>query len=316
MIEHGASKPHEHEVIGHGGHDGGPPLGIEVGTVGWEDDQIISDLNTDPNDGITLIRVQLFRGRQATKPVTPGIAQGIKILAQLSGPLWNVPARGQRVFVAIPHGMESTPGAAVIMAMPGPAPNIQYGVNKTKMDLGPNQDLVIKARSIALTTYSNQFISITSSETPGAPDQIVIQDHDGTGITIEDGVITIHDGTGSSVFQISETTVSVSCAGSATSPPTCLLMSSAHCQVVSPDFICNTGGVYLGYDPTFTMTLATSGAVYCGPSTPSPTAATHPLSYLVGAAPGMPCVGATGPPTSPAAGTAFAGISSKVFIAP
>jgi hypothetical protein len=302
MIEHGASKPHEHEVVGHGGHDGGPSMGIEVGTVGWENDQVISELNTDPDDGITLIRVQLFRGRQATKPVTPGIAQGIKILAQLSGPLWNVPARSQRVFVAVPHGMESTPGAAVIMAMPGRAPNTQYGVTKTKMDLGPEQDLVIKAKSITLTTYNNQFVSIVNGQ--GDNDGIYIQDKDGSGVIVQNGNVYVN--TVKSVIQLSDSECHIVVAnGSANT--CCVKMDYTGCAVTGVSFYANTGTVYLGYMPTAgPVPSVGNAAVIAGACSTATT--TFSLVDSVGAAcKGYDLVHST--PGAPAV------LSSKVFIA-
>jgi hypothetical protein len=306
------SKPNENEVLGDKQHD---RLGLEIGTVGWEDDQgSVSDLDTTAQDGTTLVKVQLFRGRQNAKAVKPGVAQGIKILAQLSGPLWTVPARGQRVFVAIPNGMESTPGVGVIVAMPGPAPTTQYGTSKTKMDLGPDQDLVIKARSITLTTYNNQFISIVNGQ--GLADGVYIQDSSGTGITIQDGVTTINDGTGQTVLQMDNEHFTVTVAGNAN----ILLMDENQCQFTGTNFICNTAACYLGYDPTNSISVATSGAVYCGPSLselsvpPALPNAVTPESYLYCTSIGAPIGSFTSATSTP--NTVFAGISSKVYIAP
>jgi hypothetical protein len=178
-----AEQPHEQELLGTASEY--QKYSIEMGTVGWEDDQGPHySLDTSPTDGTTLLKVQLYRGKMAGKAVKAGVAQGHKVLAQLSGPLWHVPDPGQRVLVAFPSGMEDIPGAAVVVAMPGPAPSIQYTQTKSKLDVGPDHDLVIKGRSLTFSDYSNRFVSIT-------PAGIVIQDTDGSGIIVQSGVINI-----------------------------------------------------------------------------------------------------------------------------
>lgn len=90
---------------------------IVSGSIGWEDeDEYVFD-GDDDNDGHTLVRVQLFEGRDNTKPINPSRAQGHKIICHLSSLNGRrCPPKDSRVFVAIPKGQENTVGAGVIFA--------------------------------------------------------------------------------------------------------------------------------------------------------------------------------------------------------
>lgn len=99
-------------------HDNPGSPQILMGSVGWDDEEEHAFLgDEDENDGHTLVRVQLFEGRDNTKPLNPTRAQGHKLICHLSGMLGTrIPPKDTRVFVAVPSGMENVPGAGVIFA--------------------------------------------------------------------------------------------------------------------------------------------------------------------------------------------------------
>jgi hypothetical protein len=135
---------------------------IEHGTVGWEDVDSHLDIGTAgaPEDGPTLVRVQLFKGRDVTRARAPAIGQGTKVLVQISWPFFVVPPKGTRVLVAFPGGDVQTPGIGMIIAAYAPSPTTQFSATRAKLDLGANLDLVIKARSVTLTDYGNRMVSL------------------------------------------------------------------------------------------------------------------------------------------------------------
>lgn len=168
------------------GGPGSTPAVIEAGTIGWDSEADVADMGTEANDGTTLVRVQLFRGKDPTADVQPGVAQGHKILARLNGfPFWCVPPRGLQCYVAFPAGFGLTPGAGVIIALPGANPFVQFSKSRAKLDVGPEMDLVIKARSITLSTYDNDFVAI------GPDSGIMISDHNGNVVQMKDDQIVI-----------------------------------------------------------------------------------------------------------------------------
>lgn len=139
---------------------GGPPA-VEAGIIGWDGEDEVADVGDDSNGGVTLIRVQLFRGKDATSDVKPGVAQGHRILARMNGwPLWAIPPKGLQCYVMFPSGFEEAPGAGVIAALPGANPFVQFSKTRTKLDVGEGQDLVLKGRSVTLSSYENHFLSV------------------------------------------------------------------------------------------------------------------------------------------------------------
>lgn len=170
-----------------------PPI-IEAGTIGWVDDDEHADLGTSDNDGTTLIKVQLFRGIDPLKEPDPdGRAQGHKIIARLSGfPFWAIPPKGMQCFVAFPGGFATTPGAGVIFALPGANPFVQFSPTRAKIDVGRDQDLVIKGKSVTLVMHNpddpdgqEDFISISKEG------GIQMGSRDGLGVVIKDGTINL-----------------------------------------------------------------------------------------------------------------------------
>lgn len=88
-----------------------------LGSVGWDDADDCTFLGEDENDGYTLVRVQLFEGRDITKPINPKRAQGHKIICHISSLNGlRIPPKDTRVYVACPKGMENVPGGGVIIA--------------------------------------------------------------------------------------------------------------------------------------------------------------------------------------------------------
>lgn len=84
---------------------------IALGSMGWVGNPELSTVE----NSVVLCRVQLFEGRNLATVITPGRAQGRKILAQLLGPAFDIPSADSRVLVAIPHELEGCDGAAVLL---------------------------------------------------------------------------------------------------------------------------------------------------------------------------------------------------------
>lgn len=93
---------------------GETPGQVEMGSVGWEDEDDFFYPGEETNDGHTLIRVQLFRGRDFTKPIS-NRAQGRKIICCVADGV--IPKKNARCYVGIPNGMDDSPGAGVILAV-------------------------------------------------------------------------------------------------------------------------------------------------------------------------------------------------------
>lgn len=167
---------------------------IEAGTIGWEGDSDVAELGSADNDGTTLVKVQLYRGIDPLQePSADGSAQGHKILARLSGfPFWAIPPKGMQCFVAFPAGFATTPGVGVIIALPGANPFVQFSASRAKIDVGRDQDLVIKGRSVTLVMHNpddpngqEDFISISPEG------GLQMGSRDGLGVVIKDGTINL-----------------------------------------------------------------------------------------------------------------------------
>lgn len=172
------------EGLFHGDGDGVSQ--ILMGSVGWEDEDDYYFLGTAANDGHTLIRVQLFEGRDHTKPLNPNRAQGHKIVCHLSGGLFRIPKKDTRVFVACPRGMENVPGAGVIFATVERNPTTQFAADRAVMDFGPDVHVVIKGKSVTMQDPAFRFVSVGTPRSGGTAG---VQVHlpDGTGAAWQDG---------------------------------------------------------------------------------------------------------------------------------
>lgn len=89
---------------------------LKWGSIGWDDEDDYMYLGEeDEDDGHTLVRVQLFDGRDHTQPLKDR-AQGHKIICHINSLAgMRVPPKDTRVLVAIPPGMENTPGGGMII---------------------------------------------------------------------------------------------------------------------------------------------------------------------------------------------------------
>jgi hypothetical protein len=197
-----AENTNEHDLFGGGRDD---LLLFEPGTVGWDDADDHVDLGTADNDGATLIRVTLFRGRDPSVPLTPGVAQGHKVLAQLGGGFFRVPPKATRVMVGFPTAFATSPGACVIVCTLERSPVMQFSATKAKLDVGPDQDLVFKARSVTISDYDNRFLHV-------GPDGVMLQDEAGNAVVMMKGAIlsfVADGGDAKSLLQITKDEVSL-----------------------------------------------------------------------------------------------------------
>lgn len=138
------------------------PMVAELGTVGWDDDDDESyfEQGTEENDGHTLVRIQLYRGRNPAERIRDGVAQGHKVLACPTGPLWYIPPRGTQVLVVFPGGMENVPGAGTFFVR-GKTPTGQFGPKRAKLEVPEDYDLVLKGQRVTATDWGNNFMSLS-----------------------------------------------------------------------------------------------------------------------------------------------------------
>ena len=174
------------------------PLVFEPGTVGWSS----ASPHYDTEGGVTLVRVTLFRGKSPTTPLVAGVAQGLEVLCRIGGGMFRIPPPGTPVTVGFTSAFATMPGCGVIVCTTETSPEIQFSPTRAKMDLGPDTDLVLKARTITLSDYNNRFIHI------GADGGIQVQDSDGTGIIIKSGgiaIFAVENGVMKTLLQLSPT---------------------------------------------------------------------------------------------------------------
>ncbi|MBX3218982.1 MAG: hypothetical protein KF795_00605 [Labilithrix sp.] len=127
---------------------------LEYGSIGWEDVPDYIFPGTDDNDGHTLVRVQLFRGRDVTKPLSSTRAQGIQLVAHINSlGGFRTPPHGTRCLVAIPAGMEQIPGAAMIMGI--------VEKSSERFDTLPNGSVAMSAGQGQARVITNNDGSIT-----------------------------------------------------------------------------------------------------------------------------------------------------------
>ncbi|MGH7298140.1 MAG: hypothetical protein ACRELB_24585 [Polyangiaceae bacterium] len=172
-----AELPNDADVLG--GH--GDLLLFEPGTVGWDG---VSP-HYDTEDGVTLVRVTLIRGRHPSTPLQPDVAQGYQVLARIGGGLFRIPAPGTPVMVGFPTAFADHPGAGVIVCTTETSPDVQFSATKAKFDVGADTDFVIKAKSITISDYGNRFLHV-------GPDGVMLQDDNGNGVVMSGGAIMIY----------------------------------------------------------------------------------------------------------------------------
>lgn len=218
---------------------------ILLGTVGWDGEDEYTFIGDDTNDGYTLVRVQVYDGRDTTAKFDPSRAQGHKIICHLSSGLLRVPKPGTRVYVACPKGMENVPGAGVIFAAVEKTP-AQFKTDRAVMDFGDDVHVVIRGKSVSLQDPDNRFLSVGTPRSGGAPG-LTFQAEDGSGGVIQKGVVgwfVAKDGTAQTIFQM--TTDEVACTttkGGYWKVDKDFYSLGSSCYVVG-------GAVYLGKAPT------------------------------------------------------------------
>jgi hypothetical protein len=136
---------------------GTPPPTLEFASIGWEAEEEYIFPGDESNDGHTLVRVQLFRGRDVTRPLNSSRAQGVKLIAHvnsLGG--FRTPPKDTRCMVAIPAGLETTPGAAMIIGVAEKSSarfdNLPNG--STAMSAGQGEARVITRNDGSIALYT------------------------------------------------------------------------------------------------------------------------------------------------------------------
>jgi hypothetical protein len=219
---------------------------ILLGSVGWEDEDDYYFLGADDNDGHTLVRVQLFEGRDFTKPLNPDRAQGHKIICHLSGGLFRIPKKDTLVHVSIPKGMEHVVGAGVIFATIERSPSSQFAQDRAVMDFGDDTHLIIKGKSVSLQDPDNRFLTVGTPRSGGAAG-LTFQAKDGTGGIIQEGVVgwfVSQDGAAKTILQMTPSKVE------------CTSTSGGYWKVDADFYSLGSsvyaigGAVYLGRAPT------------------------------------------------------------------
>jgi hypothetical protein len=219
---------------------------ILLGSVGWEDEDEWFYPGTADNDGHTLIRVQLYEGKDPSVPTNPERAQGHKIICQISDSVFRVPKRDTRCYVALPHGMEQTPGAGVIIACVSKNPTVQFGKDRSVLNLGDDQHVVIRGKSISLHAFNNDFVSVGEPRSGGASG-ITLSGHDGSGVVIQEdvvGIFTAKNGECKTMIQVTSDQISIKCQSTA------MMLNDQNFYVLSTSCTLQGGAVYLGKLPT------------------------------------------------------------------
>lgn len=97
---------------------------LEWGTVGWDDDNEQTSFGAGTDDGMTLVKVTLYRGRRpgTGRPLQPGLAAGLPVIAHVDARLFQALAAGARVIVGFPGGDIRTPGNGMILGVAAKSP--------------------------------------------------------------------------------------------------------------------------------------------------------------------------------------------------
>ncbi len=156
------------------------PTICELGTVGWEGSDQFYSKGTDQDSGHLFIHVQLFKGRDFTKELNPDIGQGSKILCKMSSHIHRIPPRGTLVYVIFPNGMDHAVGSGCIIATIERNPTIQLEEDRVVIDYGEDTHIIIKGKSVSLSSHNNEFVSVGQPRSGGDPG-IVLQTANGSG---------------------------------------------------------------------------------------------------------------------------------------
>lgn len=240
---------------------------IEMGTIGWADEDSHFDLGTDENDGHTLVRVTLYRGKPRNIELKDDTAQGHQILCHLNSLCgMRIPPKGTRVYVMFGKGMETVPGGGVIVAAIEPNPGDQLALDRTVIDYGEETHLVIRAKSVSIQDYSNRFISVGEPRA-GGDAGLWFQAADGTGGAIKEGAV---------AWWVSDSGDAVTMLQMTTSAVQCTKKSGGYWTVDTDGFLAfgtsaslRASAVYLGRLPTVANTLVWGVSGPAAVATPS-----------------------------------------------
>lgn len=140
-------------------------MAILLGQIGWDTDADHFFPGEKTNSGLTLVRCQLFAGRDTTQQHTPDRAQGRKLTCQLSDGVFRVPKKNTRCYIAIPDGMDNVAGAGVIIATVSSGPEVNRNINPGDLVLsapgGGQAQITIKQNGTInlYTTHNNLPVS-------------------------------------------------------------------------------------------------------------------------------------------------------------
>ncbi|HEU4729977.1 MAG TPA: hypothetical protein VFT22_18900 [Kofleriaceae bacterium] len=223
---------------------------VEHGTIGWDGEDEHADLGTVSNDGTTLVKVQLFRGRDTSEPVKDGVSQGHQILARIGGPIWYIPPKGTQCFVVFPGGFQDTPGIGLLVpAYPGKSPSIQFSKTRAVLDFGPDMDVVIKGKSVVLSDYNNRYFAV------GPTTGIKCGDIDASGFCLKGGqwlMYVANAGNATAGLKLAATEASMMLNDGQTQGVT---MSGGTVTVLGTTFSAKVAIGYLGKAPTVANTI-------------------------------------------------------------
>ena len=245
-----------------GGQEFGDCGAIEMGTVGWDDGSDYVDQGSATNDGNTLVKVQLFRGRDPSQPLKPGVAQGHKIVAQISsmfGIYW-IPPAGTRVQVSIPAGMRETVGAALIIGAYAQSPTQQFAKDRVMWDVGSSTHIVERAKSVVLQSYASpnpQYLAIGTPRGGGAAGAYLM-DETGAGMVVQSGNLGVL--TANAFIQLKNGEVDIA-TGGGTAGAT---WTGGNVTLFGANGYFYTAGVYLGAGA-----IVTTPCVYMNSGTPA-----------------------------------------------
>lgn len=238
---------------------------LEMGTVGWDDGSDYFDQGSTSNDGNTLVKVQLFRGKDPAAANRPGVGQGYKLLCQISsmfGIYW-IPPQGTRVLVAIPAGMGQTQGAALIIAAYQTQTGSQFKPQRVLWDPGAGVHVLIKGDSASLQSHANpaQFVSVGTPLNGGAAGVYAL-DETGSGFSSQSGeaaiFVTDINGTVQSTCHLTASTAELLNKGT----QTCGVQAkNGDCSAMGANFKTYVGMCYLGNATAITTLLANGVAI-------------------------------------------------------
>ncbi len=110
---------------------------VYLGQAGWDDTDELFFPGTSEDDGHTLVRCQLFTGRDITKPHDPDRAQGTKLVCHVADGVFKVPVKGASVYIIIPHGMEGVAGSGLIIASVGGGQEVNKNITPGDLIIQP-----------------------------------------------------------------------------------------------------------------------------------------------------------------------------------